>query len=116
MHGAADRQFYLFESFRIHLIEKACKVSRLIHNLDWPGLMICTSEITEEPPIPLWRVRAHPKLLIEATLEYSKTDSGPYTRLTISQTIELRQDVLDDEITAVFNRIDIRQLNVKLFG
>ena len=35
-------QLYLFKSFRIHLIEKACKVDRLIHNLDWPGLMICT--------------------------------------------------------------------------
>ncbi|PAA25784.1 hypothetical protein CJU77_01180 [Pseudomonas fragi] len=49
------RQLYLFKSFRIHVIEEACKVGRLTHNLDWPGLMICTSEITEKPPVPMWR-------------------------------------------------------------
>jgi len=49
-------RWYLLKSFRIHLIEKACKVGRLIHNLDWSGLMICTNEITEKLIIPMWRI------------------------------------------------------------
>jgi hypothetical protein len=49
-------QLYLFKSFRIHLIEEACKVGRLTHNLNWPWLMTCTSEITEKIPVPMWRI------------------------------------------------------------
>jgi hypothetical protein len=50
------RQLYLFKSFRTHLIEEACKVGWLTHNLDWPGLMLRASEITEKIPVPMWRI------------------------------------------------------------
>ena len=50
------RQLYLFKSFRIDLIKKDREVGRLIQNLDWPWLMICTNEIIEKLPIPIGRI------------------------------------------------------------
>jgi hypothetical protein len=50
------RQLYLFKSFRTQLIEEAYKVGWFTHNLDWPGLMLRASEITEKIPVPMWRI------------------------------------------------------------
>ncbi len=50
------RKLCLFKSFRIDFIKKDRQAGWLIHNLDWPGLMTCTDEITEKSQVPTRRI------------------------------------------------------------
>lgn len=76
--------------------------------------MIYVGQLAEEVPIPLWSVGADFQWAVEAIQERSERPLGIDDRAPMSRQVELWEDVLDDEATAVFKLIGIRELHVEL--